>query len=834
MLNDCRLALRMLLRSRGFAVVAILSLALGIGANTAIFSLLDQALLRSLPVAAPERLVVLDSPGPSAGWVANDNDETVFSLPMYHDLRDGSKVFSGMVARARAGVSVAAAGKADIAGAETVSANFFDVLGVKPLIGRFFSPAEDGAPGSGPVVVMEHGFWTRRFGADRSIVGKTIRINNQPMTVIGVAAPGFRGVIPGEAADLFVPLSMKRVVDPTWPAGGFTNRRTQWLNLFARLAPGVSAERAAAAMQPLYHSILEGELAQMKHPGARFRVSFVSKPLNLLPAAHGINQLGRSWGKPLTVLMALVGLVLLIACANVANLLIARAAGRRREIAIRLAIGADRWKLLRQLLTESLMLSLAGGFLGILVSSWTIELLLQLLPQDSAGSFRSSTLDGRLLLFNFGLSVATGVLFGLVPALQATRTSLALSLKNQSASTTASGSQAYFRKGLVVAQVSLSLLLLVACGLFTRSLANLMSHDPGFHVENLVTFSLSPALSGYSEERAATFVNDALRRIEALPGVVSASASSIGAFAYNDRSTNITVEGYTAREEENTDVNLSPATPGYLATLGVPLLAGREFRESDSANAPKVVVVNETFARHFFHGQNPVGRRIAFGGGPDVKLDREIVGLARDTQSQTLRGKIPPFVYFPCAQDGTCFSDLHVYVRASRDASSLFPALRSVIHRMDASMPIAGMETMRVQINDTVYTDRLVAALSSAFGMLATLLAALGLYGLIAYNVARRTAEIGIRIALGAARFNVMGLVMREVAVLSALGAAIGIPMALALSRYVESQLFGLNGRDPLVFAAATAVLLGISLAAGYFPARRATRIDPIRALRYE
>jgi predicted permease len=835
MLNDCRVAIRTLLRSPGFTIVALLSLALGIGANTAIFSLLDQALLRSLPVSDPNRLVVFDAPGPDPGWTSSDNNQTVFSVPMYQDLRDRSTVFAGIIARSGAAVSVMNGGETDIASAEIVSGNFFDVLGVRPFLGRFFTPAEDKAPGAAPVVVLAHAYWVRRFGGDRSIVGKTIRVNNHPMTVIGVSAAGFRGVMPGQEAEIFAPIAMKLEISPSWPATGFTDRRVHWLNLFARLAPGMDARRAAAATQPVYHSILEEELVQMKSKSPRFRTEFLGKRLGLLPAAQGINQLGRSWGRPLTVLMALVGLVLLIVCANVANLLIARAAGRRREIAIRIAIGATRWGLMRQLLTESVILSIAGGLLGILVSGWTVALLLKMLPEDSAGSFlgASSFLDGRVLAFNLILSLSAGVLFGLAPALEAGRSAISQNLKDQSGSTTASGGQAGFRRILVIAQVALSLLLLVACGLFSRSLANLMTHNPGFHVENLVTFSVSPQLVGYSPERASGFVKDLLQRVNALPGVTRASAGSMGAFTDSDRSSNVTVEGYTAREEENMNVNRDSIAPGYISTLGIPLLVGREFRDSDTKGAPKVVIVNEAFARYFFQGRNPVGRHMTFGGG-DVKLDTEIVGLVRDIQSQNLRGKIPRFAYSPCAQDPDCAGYVHVYARTSRDPESLFPALRAAVSQIDAGVPVRGMETMRVQINDTVYTDRLVAALSLAFGVWATLLAAIGLYGLIAYNVTRRTSEIGIRIALGAERFNVLRLVMREVMVLSIAGTAVGIPIALALSRYVESQLFGLNARDPLVFIAATVALLAVAFAAGYFPARRATKIDPIRALRYE
>jgi predicted permease len=834
MLNDFRLAFRTFLRAPGFAAVAILSLALGIGANTAIFSLLDQALLRSLPIADPARLVVFKSDGPNPGWSSSDNNQTVFSVAMYRDLRDRSKVFTGVIARAHAEASVQAGGQTELAQAETVSGNFFEVLGLKPALGRVFSPQEDAQPGSGPVIVLENGFWVRRFGSDSSIVGKTVRVNNHPMTVIGVLPAGFRGLVQGNATDFFVPLSMKLEMSPGWPSKGFTDRGIHWLNVFGRLAPGVSSKAAEAAMQSVYRPILADEFAAMKAHSPRFRTEFLAKRLDLLPAAQGINQLKESWGAPLTVLMALVGLVLLIACANVANLLIARAAGRRREIAIRLAIGAGRGRLLRQLLAESLTLSLAGGLLGIVIAAWTVALLLRLLPSDNAGSFGGSPVDVRLLAFNFALSVVTGILFGLVPALQASSTKVSAALKDQSASVTTGGGQSLFRRTLVVTQVALSLLLLVASGLFIRSLANLLRHDPGFRVENLITFSMSPGLGGYSGERTVAFVDELRRRAAALPGVVNVTASSIGAFTGADASKNVTVEGYRAREDEDTDVGVDPVTPNYFATMGIRMLSGREFREGDGTKATQVVVVNQEFARHFLHGENPVGRHMNFGAGNDVKLDREIVGVVPDTQNQSLREKVKRFVYLPFAQEDRDLGEVHFYVRASRNAESLETALRGLARRMDASLPVTGMETMETRIADTVYTDRMVAALSSAFGFLATLLAAIGLYGLLAYTVARRTAEIGIRIALGASRSNVVGLVMREVVVLCGIGVLIGICVAFALASSVESQLFGLNGRDPLVFAVATFALVGVALLSGYIPASRAARIDPIRALRYE
>jgi len=828
--NDLRYALRTLWRSPLFTTVAVLSLALGIGANTSIFSLLDQVLYRSLPVHDPRSLVVFHVDDHSSGTSMSDNDQTVFSYPMYRDLRDGGSVFSGVIARAEAPVSLSWNNQTERAWAEIVSGNLFNVLGVSAEIGRALTPEDDGAPGAHPVVVLSHDYWVRRFGGDAAVLNQKVSINRHPMVVIGIAPAAFRGVLSGNNPDLYVPIAMKREVTPTWD--GLTDRQIRWLNILARLAPGIPARKAQAAIQTVYHPAIASEVKQFPPRNERAEHLILSQKLELDPAAQGINQLRESWQKPLTALMVLVGLVLLIACANVANLLLARAASRRREMAIRLALGAGRQALLRQLLTESLVVALAGGLLGLLVSVWLTSELLRVLPVDMTSGWITANIDTPLLLFTLALSVLTGLLFGLAPALQAGRGEVASELREQPAALASARGGARFRRTLVVGQLALSLLLLVGAGLFARSLSNLLHVNPGFRTQRLLTFSIDPRLNGYSEQRGLAFIRDLQERLARLPGVASVAAADPGPLTNSNRGSNITVAGYQAREDEDMTVSRHAVTPGYFHTMGVPVLRGREITDGDLTSPDKAVVVNEAFVRRFFGARNPLGVRMMFGASNHPKLDREIVGVVEDFKHNSLREKPQPAVFAAYTNEG--LNRMDFYVRGERDIASLGGQVRASVQQMDASLPVFDLHPVEVQVENSLLVDRLIAILSCAFGLLATLLAAIGLYGVVAYTVARRTAEIGIRVALGAVPRDVLWLVMKDVATLVALGLAIGLPAALVLARLVQSQLFGLQARDPLIFTAASLALVLVAVFSGIIPSSRAARIDPVDALRHE
>ncbi len=831
MRKDLVYSLRTLWRSPMFTSVAILSVALGIGANTAIFSLLDQVVLRSLPVRDPERLVLFHTDYNAPGSSLSDNFETVFSNPLYRDLRDEDAAFEATIARAGARVAFSYQGATDSVAADMVSGNFFNALGVYAALGRVITPADDSAPGAHPVVVLSHSFWSSRFANSRGILDQTVKINGQPMTVIGVAAARFHGIIPGSTPDLYVPISMKRAVTPTWDA--LEDRRVRWLNVFARLRPGVSIARAQAATAVAYRAILERELAGVGPlRNARARDEFLNHRLEVRPAAQGINELRQRWEEPLQALMAMVGLVLLIACANVASLMLARASGRRREIAIRLAMGAGRGALMKQLLVEGLVLALAGGLVGLLVASWTTDALIQFLPGNQGGQWLSSGIHPRLLIFTLLLSAASGLLFSLIPALQATRPDLAETLKNQAATVASGGGAARFRKALVTVQVAFSTLLVVGAGLFTTSLIHLLTVNLGFRTEHLMMFTVDATASRHTAAEAVAFYQELQERLASAGNVAGVGAAADGPFSGGNRAGNLTVEGYHAKENESVGAGEVDVSPGFFHALGVPLLAGREFTERDRAGASKVVLVNEAFVRRYFNGRDALGRRLMMGESNHPVLDREIVGVVADTRKE-VREPAKETIYFPYLQWERP-TRLTFYVRGAGDETRLASAVRQLVTSMEANVPVRNVKPLALQVRESIYTDRLIAILAIAFGALATLLSAIGLYGVVAYAVARRTSEIGVRMALGAVPADVIRMLLKEAGQTAVTGIAIGLAGALALSRYVQSQLFGVKAADPAVFAGAAGLLALVALAAALVPGRRASRINPVSALKWE
>jgi len=835
MRKDLIFGLRTLRRSPVFTGVAVLSLALGIGANTAIFSLLDQVILRLLPVRDPARLVLLHTDYAAPGASMSDNNETVFSNPMYRRLRDRDPAFAGAIARAGTRAALSYGGDADSVAVDIVSGNFFSELGVTAAAGRLLASQDDGAAGAHPVLVLGYGFWSRRFGRSADVLNQTVLINGQPMVVIGVVSPRFHGIMPGSTPDVYVPIAMKRAATPTWD--GLEDPRIRWLNIFARLKPGWTQARAQSATDSTYRALLEGEVAGMGMMRSdRAREEFLNHRVELRPAAQGINALRRQWEKPLEALMGMVCLVLLIACATVASLMLARATSRRREIAIRLAMGAGRGALVKQLLLEGMVLALAGGLLGLIVASWSMDTLIRLLPGGApsgpVGPWLSASIDLPLLGFNLALAIASGLLFALIPAIQATRGEVAEALKNHSASTALEGGSARFRKAIVTGQVGLSMLLVVGAGLFAASLLRLLNVDLGFRAPHLLTFSLDATVSRHGLQEAVAFYQDFEERLGSAGDVAAVGAAAGGPFSGSNRGGNITVEGYHAKENEYTGSSMVAINPGYFRALGVPLRAGREFTLRDNATAPHAVMVNEAFVKRYFAGRDPVGRRLMFGASNRPVLDKEIVGVVPDTRS-AVREPAKETIFFPYAQWDRP-ERLNFYVRGNGDEDRLANTIRQLARSMDPNVPVRNIKPITVEIQDSIYADRLIAILSMAFAALATLLAAIGLYGVVAYAVARRTPEIGIRMAVGAVPGAVLRMVLLEACRMAAIGIAIGLAAAWMLSRYVESQLFGVKASDPAVFAGAALLLGAVALSAAFVPGHRASRINPMSALKYE
>lgn len=828
MLNDLRFALRVLGKSPGFTAVTVFTLALGIGANTAIFSLFHQVLLRSLPVHDPERTVVLHFEGVSEGSSQSDNGESVFSFPMYRDFRDRNQVFDNLIARASATVTVISNEEPERLKAELVSGNFFDALGIRPAIGRLLTSADDLTPGGHPVIVLSYGYWTRRFGGRSTLLSETLRVNGLPMTVLGVAPRPFRSVITGQTPDLYIPVAMKGQVTPWW--NDLTDRRSSWLSLFGILKRNMTLRQAEAALAPVYRAILEEELGTMPTASPRFRARFQANRLELRPAPKGINQLQHQWERPLAVVLAMVGLLLLSACANVASLFISRMSVRQREIAIRLALGARRWQLIRQLLMESLVLSLASGLFGLVFSVWIVQGLIGLVPADALGGWLAAQIDVRLLGFACLLALVTCVMFGVMPATAATRLEVASALKSQAVNI--SKSHIRFRQVLVSTQVALSLVLLIAASLFVRSLFNLLQVDPGFRAERLLMLKINPGLSGYSDSGAAALFERLQRELRALPGVVSIAAAELTPLGNNNMSSSVTVEGYQSGEDEDTTCEVNLISPNYFQTLGVSLLSGREFTSSDNTLAPKVALVNETFAKHFFPNQSPIGKHLVQSKG-NAKPDIEIVGVVRDSKHSGLSERVGRFYYLPYLQKPES-RRLALFVRTAAERGALPTEVRRRIREIDSNLPVVDLGWMQDHVEESVYIERLVAWLGGAFGVLATLLAAVGLYGVIAYVTASRTTEIGIRMALGAQRRDVLWLVLHETLLLALVGAAVGLAGSLATTRLVAALLFGLSPTDPAMISLAVLVMILVAGLAAYLPARMATKVDPVVALRHE
>lgn len=831
--QDIRFALRQLRRAPGFAITAVMTLALGIGVNTAIFSLLDQALLRSLPVRDAGSLVVLEGTGKAwDGHAASygGDEEAYFSVPMYRDLRDSNRAFSGLIATAHAQIALMHKDTTQALQAELVSGNYFEVLGVKPALGRLLTQADDGAPNASPVAVLAYDFWRDQMGADPNLVGSVVQINGHPFQIIGIAAPRFRSAVWGETPSVFVPMAMVGEVLPGKDSR-LTDHRDKWINIVGRLQPGLSRVQAEAAMNPLWHALRAEELKTLKTHSKRFTDEFLTNSrMRLIPGARGFSYQRDSFQAPLLAVMSMAALVLLIAAINVASLLLVRSANRVREFSLRFALGAATQRIVRQLLLEGLMIGVAGGAAGMALAPFAIRTLIHRLAGDESSVAFSTSIDGRLLLFNFVSALAVSVLFSLAPTLQLRRPDLTSTLRQ--ATGTASSGLVSLRRLVVCLQIGLSVLLLVGAGLFVRTMQKLRQVDLGFNSTHLLGFGIDPRLAGYAADKVPALQRHILETLAALPGVQSVGATNDAELTGGSQGGGVSVQGYASEADGGIDVEWANVSPSYFSTLQVPILMGRGFSEADDAAGKRVAVVNETFARHFCRtAQSCLGRQ-AGNGGHSAKLDTEIVGIVRDAKHFGVRDQPQATLFRPLKQSEP--DRLFFYLRTATPPGSLLPTVRRLMQQVDPALAITDLRTMSAQIDDNLANERMISLLATAFGLLATFLAGVGLYGVLAFTTAQRTREIGIRLALGSPRRAISRMVLGEVVRLAALGVGLSLPVAFGLAHLLRSQLFGISPADPVSLAVPVVTVALVAAAAALLPARRAAAIDPMQALRTE
>ncbi len=835
LLQDLRFALRQLRRSPGFAITAVLTLALGIGANTAIFSLLDQALLRSLPVRDPQQLVILEGTGDA--WEGHSSShggdqQAYFSYPMYKDLRDRNQAFEGLIATAPADIGFARNGVSENSKAEIVSGNYFTVLGVQPALGRLFTQGEDTAAAADPVAMLSYDFWRDHLGSDPTVVGAAVSINGHPFQIVGVTSPGFRSAVWGETPSVFVPMSM---LDEIVPGKGqrLIDHTDRWMNILGRLKPGESLAGAEAATQPLWHALRAEELKALGTRSPRFTDEFVTTSrIRVLPGAKGFSFQRGDFQRPLLAVMAMAILVLLIASVNVASLLLVRSASRIREFSLRYALGAGSARIVQQLLLEGLLIGISGGFAGMLLAPAAIRALLYQMAGDQTNVAFTPSIHGRLLLFNFVVALAVSVLFSLAPTLQLRRPDLTLAMRQSTG--TSSGSLLSFRRVVVCLQIGLSVLLLVGAGLFVRTMQRLRAVDVGFITTHLVTFGINPKFSGYAPAAIPALHQRVIDMLSALPGVQSVAATDDPELAGNGQGGNVTVSGYTAPPDEQFDIEEPYVNPTYFSTFRIPLLTGRPFTDADAAGGQLVAIVNETFAKHFCgSAQACLGRQIASGAGNHLKFNTEIVGVARDTKHEGIRQGVNPTLFRPLRQSSNP-ERLFLYLRTSADPAQFLSTVRRAMQQIDPALPPADLRTMEAQIDDSLSSERMIALLAVSFGILATLLAGVGLYGVLAYSTAQLTREIGIRIALGSSRLAVSRIVVADVLRLAGIGIALALPVAFGLSRLLRSELFGVSPADPVTLLCVVLLIALVALAAALLPAHRAASVSPTEALRTE
>ncbi len=835
-LQDLQFALRQLRRAPGFALTAILTLALGIGANTAIFSLLDQALLRALPVRDPASLILLSNTGQM--WEGHSSSHggdsgAYFSYPMYRNLRDQATAFSGLIATAPAGMGFNRGGQTQVVDSEIVTGNYFSVLGVKPALGRLFTPADDAEPLANPVAVLSYDFWRNNLAADPAVLGSSISLNGHPYSVVGVASPSFHSAIMGEAPSLFVPFAM---LDQALPGKGkrLTDHTDKWINILGRLSPGTTRAQAQASIGPLWHALRAEELKSLGTMSPSFVADFLTNArLLVLPGARGFSYNLDHIETVMLAVMAMAALVLVIASVNVASLLLVRSAGRVREFSLRSALGATRSRLISQLLIEGVLIGLGGGIIGLAFAPAVLRVLVhRMADPDSGASALTTTLDHRVLAFNFVVAIAVSLCFSLAPALQLRRPDLTTTLRESTG--TGAGSMLTLRRVVVCLQIGLSVVLLMGSGLFVRTLQKLHAVNPGFNTSHLITFTARTRLSGYAADQAPGINRRILDDLANTAGIQSVGGTDLPELANSDASGNVLVAGYNAPRDEQYDVQDPIITPNYFSVLQVPLLAGRIFTEQDTATTPHVAMVNETFARHFCGSpQSCLGRQMQAGGNHSKPLDLQIVGIVRDYKHTGLREDASPMMFRPLRQIPETTS-VTFYVRTLAEPAASLAIVRARLHALDPNLVLSTVMTMGQRIDRELTDDALITLLAVGFGALATLLAGVGLYGVLAYSTAQRTREIGIRMALGSTRLAVSSLIVSDVVRLAAIGLALALPAAYGLSLLLRSQLFGVTALDPVVLLSVTLLIALVALAAALVPARRAASINPTEALRSE
>jgi predicted permease len=826
---DLRFSARSFLRTPSFTATAVLSFTLGIGATTAIYSLVDQVLLHALPVHQPERLVLIDWKGdPVANGFGSRN---LMSYPICRDLDRQRQFFEGVFCRALTTVNLSTGGDHKPAAAEIVSGTYFPVLGVSAALGRVFENDDDGTPNANPVVVLSYDFWQTQLGSAPDVVGRKVLVNQHPMTVIGVAASGFRGIDVGEVPSLWIPASMSAQTIPGFD--GLLDRRTRWMQVLGRLKAGVTLPKAQAGLQPWFKAMLEEDTRRAGFPiiTAERRQRFLNSSLQLSPAPQGHSSLRSRLLQPLWVLFAVTAVLLGLACLNVAGLFLARGSARDREISTRLALGASRGRIGRQLLADSLLIALAGGLLGTAMAPVAVRTLVAFLPRDTAANALHSAVDSRLLLFAFLISVAAGVVSGFAPAVQAGRRSLASSLRERGG--TAFGG-VRLRKVIVTAQIALTLILVIGAALFVRTLTALMAKGPGFATSSLVSFGLDPLRNGYSPSEASRLI----RRIdEAIRHSAISQTSAVARFplltggSWNNP---MTIQA-SQRIATDHDINLNAISPGFFRTLGIRIIAGRDFDERDSRPAGEAgersAIVNEAFAKRYLGGRSPLGVRICQGSGPDAKPNIEVVGVVSNFSYRGIREESEQ-AYFSFLESESSGGNFYVRVRGTPEGA--FRSLRAIVRNIEPALPMTNFRTVDEQVNRSLNTEHLLATLSGAFGILALVLSLVGLYGVMSFVVTQRTREIGIRLALGAKRTSTVWLVLRDALVMIAAGIGIAMPFVWALGRLVESQLYDVKPTDPAAIAAAVLVLCSAALGAALIPAHRASALNPMDALRIE